>query len=184
MAESPATEQLPVGDVVLHADQSDSEIIAALSTLSWTWAPLTGLSGGELGWLARDIRAGRTTIPGRTHYRSSEMVYTAFRTAREDHHEMVAEFARDNRKLWWSRYGFVFAVGVILAGAFAALTFFPDEILRVLAPEGRSAVDESILFLATLDQLAESLLPILAPASLIVLVVAMIVLLAASALRR
>lgn len=179
-----SAEQLTVGDLVLHSDQSDDEIIAALSTLSWTWAPLTGLSGGELGWLARDIRAGRTTIPGRTRYRSSEMVYAAFRTAREDYREMAAEFARDSRRLWWTRYGFTFVAGMVLAAPLAAFTFFPDETLRLFAPNGLGGVDESTPFRPEVAQFVESVLPILAPATLVVTVAALIVLLAASTLRR
>lgn len=91
------TEQLLVGDLVLHAGQSDREIRAALETLTWTGNAITGLSGGELGQLGYDIAHGRATIPGRSRNRSSELVYKAFCTARDRDRWPAA--GRDNAEL-------------------------------------------------------------------------------------
>lgn len=124
-------EQLRVGNFVLRADKSDAEIITRLGAVSWTYAPIGGL-GGELGWLDRDIQAGRATIPGRTRYRSHELVHEAFQRSWKRQRQLDKEMRKDARRLWWSTRGILVAVAAVMLGLFAAAMFFHEELFSLI----------------------------------------------------
>lgn len=131
---------LEIGTITLHEGQSDDEIIAALEHLSFAYSPLTGLCGGELGMLARDIRAGRTTIPGRSQYKALDLIFIALANGRVRHAELTSYLRKEMALSMCRRLGpaVLALIGTIL------LYFFGLPLLEQLASDaGNSGVEAS-----------------------------------------
>ena len=128
----PHAARLDIGGRILHASDTDEELVTVLSQLSWAHSPLLGLEGGDLGRLAEDIRTGTLTLPGRSRYASESIVLEAMRRSAALREELLQR----DRKLWWQQHSGKLAVGTVTTAFLILFAFFHDALLPPAAGPG------------------------------------------------
>lgn len=143
---------LDIGGTTLRAAHSNEEMIHILSGLSWMYSPLRGLEGGDLGRLARHIRNGNTTLPGRNPMQSEELVFEALHRSAELH----KQWDQVERKLRWRKYGLTLALTAPMLALLIGFVIFQDRLFALILnakPEPATAGPKQ----AAAEELAASL---------------------------
>lgn len=143
---------LDIGGTTLRAAHSNEEMIHILSGLSWMYSPLRGLEGGDLGRLARHIRNGNTTLPGRNPMQSEELVFEALHRSAELH----KQWDQVERKLRWRKYGLTLALTAPMTALLIGFVIFQDRLFTLILnakPEPATAGPKQ----AAAEELAASL---------------------------
>ncbi|MDN5900182.1 MAG: hypothetical protein L0H74_08950 [Brachybacterium sp.] len=125
-------ETLTLDGMALQANDTDEQMVEALSGLDFIYSPLLGLEGGELGKLNRDIRDGYLTLPGRSRRQSLDLMMGALDRGLDQNEQWRAE----ERKRWWRQHGAVLAFVTSMAVVLIVVSVFSETILTFLLESG------------------------------------------------